>query len=96
MRRVPGRHRIGAAPVRVSPRRWDVAKTAAAAQLDQVEPAWFIWYGVGLQRFVAVAIWRTDGPLRIHAATVEELRELMREAELEAMASFVPGRAWVA
>lgn len=96
MRRPPGRHRIGTRPGRVEPRRWDAAKTAAAAQLDQVEPGWFITYGVGLRRFIAIAIWHAPSAMRIHAATIEELRELMREAELGVMASLDRGRTWVA
>ncbi|MEV7965137.1 hypothetical protein AB0O34_04050 [Sphaerisporangium sp. NPDC088356] len=83
----PGRHRIGVRPGRVDPRRWDLAKRAAAAQLDQMEPAWHVMYGLGSRRFVAMAIWHAPRPLRVDATTLDELRELMREAELEAMAS---------
>ncbi|RCG32013.1 hypothetical protein DQ384_05590 [Sphaerisporangium album] len=80
----------------MSPRRWDLAKTATAAQLDQVEPGWHIYYSVGLRRFVAIATWRADSPLQVRAATVEELREQMRDAELGAMVSLGGQWAWVA
>ncbi|MEV6982428.1 hypothetical protein AB0M95_14365 [Sphaerisporangium sp. NPDC051017] len=91
MNREPGRHRIGATPVQVESRRWDPAKRAAAAQLDQLEPGWFVSYGVGCRRFVAIALWHAHAPLRIEATTVDELRELMREAELGAPAGTVSG-----
>ncbi|WP_424536835.1 hypothetical protein ACOZ38_44580 [Sphaerisporangium viridialbum] len=89
MSREPGRHRIGVRPGQVQPRRWDLAKRAAAAQLDQMEPAWHISYGVGSRKFTAIAIWHAPHPLRVEAPTVEELRELMREAELDAMGMLV-------
>ncbi|MEU9887231.1 hypothetical protein [Sphaerisporangium sp. NPDC051011] len=92
MSRTPGRHRIGAALSQVEPRRWDVAKKAAAAQVDQMEPCWSVSYGVGSRRFLAIAVWHVPAPLRVEAATVEELRELMREAELGPLAG--PGRSW--
>jgi hypothetical protein len=84
----PGRHRTGARPGPVQPRRWDLAKQAAAAQLDQLEPAWFVSYGVGCRRFHAIATWHTT-PLRVEAATIPELREQMREAELRTAFSAV-------
>ncbi|GII87947.1 hypothetical protein Ssi03_59370 [Sphaerisporangium siamense] len=73
------------------PRRWDPAERAAAAQLDQLEPGWFVTYGVGSRRFVAIAAWRVPSPLRIETASIKELRELMREAESEAAR---PGELW--
>jgi hypothetical protein len=82
MNRPPGRHRTGVRPGPVQPRRWDPAKQAAAAQLDQLEPAWFISYGVGSRRFHAIATSHAT-PLRVEATTAHELRELMREAELQ-------------
>ncbi|GAA3831425.1 hypothetical protein GCM10022226_60690 [Sphaerisporangium flaviroseum] len=82
MSRRPGRHRIGIRPGPVQPRRWDLAKQAAAAQLDQLEPIWCVLYGVGSRRFHAIAVWHTT-PLRVEATTVQDLRELMREAELQ-------------
>ncbi|RCG29866.1 hypothetical protein DQ384_16970 [Sphaerisporangium album] len=96
MSREAGRHRIGGPVVRVEPRRWDLAKQAAACQVDQMEPAWFVMYGVGIRRFVAIAVWNAPSPLRVEAATVEELRELMREAELGPLAGLNRGWAWVA
>ncbi|MDH2428864.1 hypothetical protein [Sphaerisporangium sp. TRM90804] len=66
------------------PRRFDRAKKAAAAQLDQLEPSWLVLYGEWTRQFVAFARWTAE-PVRVAAATVEELRELMREAELSAM-----------
>ncbi|MFC4531434.1 hypothetical protein [Sphaerisporangium dianthi] len=83
MSRRPGRHRAGGVrPGPVRPRRWDLPQRAAAAQLDQLEPAWFVSYGVGSRRFLAIAAWHTT-PLRVEAATVHELQDLMRDAELE-------------
>ncbi|RCG29972.1 hypothetical protein DQ384_17585 [Sphaerisporangium album] len=96
MSREPGRHRVGTPPVQVESRRWDLAKRAAAHQLDQMEPAWFVSYGVGSRRFFAIATWRSPAPLRVEAASVEELREMMREAELGAMARVGGPWAWVA
>ncbi len=46
-------------------------------------------YGLGSRRFVAMAIWHAPRPLRVEASTLDELRELMREAELGAMARLV-------
>ncbi|MEV6981523.1 hypothetical protein AB0M95_09720 [Sphaerisporangium sp. NPDC051017] len=94
--REPGRHRVGGPQVRVEPRSWDPAKKAAASQVDQMEPGWFVSYGVGSRRFVAIATWRAPQPLRVEAGSVEELRELMREAELGAMAGLGRSWAWVA
>ncbi|MFC7382514.1 hypothetical protein [Sphaerisporangium rhizosphaerae] len=84
----------GVPPGPVRPRSWDLPQRAAAAQLDQREPAWFISYGVGSRRFLAIASWHTS-PLLVEATTVHELRELMRDAELEAALSpaRVPVRA---
>ncbi|GGL03665.1 hypothetical protein Sme01_65090 [Sphaerisporangium melleum] len=79
-----GRHRIGAPFRPVPSHRWDLAKKAAAAQLDQLEPAWLVYYGPGTRRFVAIAVWPAPRPLQVDAFTVEELRALMREAEVEA------------
>ncbi|GII63286.1 hypothetical protein Skr01_33710 [Sphaerisporangium krabiense] len=101
MRRPKGRHCAegeGQSP-RVNlqtPHRWDPAKTAAAAMLDQAEPGWFIFYGVGTRRFVAIAMWNAPSALRVEAPTLDELREQMREAELGATAALSHGRTWVA
>ncbi|GGK66172.1 hypothetical protein Sme01_11080 [Sphaerisporangium melleum] len=76
-----GRHRPGTPVAQVQPGRWDPAKRAAARQLDQLEPAWVVWYGVGARCFYAVAIWGTPGPLLVQSRTIEELRALMREAD---------------
>ncbi|GGK74870.1 hypothetical protein Sme01_34480 [Sphaerisporangium melleum] len=82
--RPAGRHHIGAVPriPHQAPRRWDPAKRAAAAQLDQIEPAWTVFYGVGSRRFTAIALWQAPTGLRVEATTTEELRMLMREAEM--------------
>ncbi|GII87787.1 hypothetical protein Ssi03_57770 [Sphaerisporangium siamense] len=86
----------------MDPRRWDQAKRAAAAQLNQLEPGWFVFYGVGSRRFVAFGTWWASVPVRVEARTAEELRELMREAEsgsATSTGSANPGgwsRAWVA
>ncbi|MEV7968532.1 ATP-binding protein [Sphaerisporangium sp. NPDC088356] len=79
--RVSGRHRRGADAGPAHPRRWDPAERAAARQLDQLEPGWAVWYGVGARCFYAVASWTTHGPLLVQARTADELRDLMREAE---------------
>ncbi|WP_248963451.1 ATP-binding protein [Sphaerisporangium perillae] len=68
--------------IRVRPRRWDPAERTAAQQLDQMEPAWAVWYGVGARCFYAVAIWPVPESLVVQARSVGELRDLMREAEL--------------
>ncbi|WP_440104198.1 ATP-binding protein [Streptosporangium sp. H16] len=56
-------------------------RTRAAERLDQVEPAWIVWYGPGTRHFHAVAVWPAPEPLIVRARTVDELRDLMREAE---------------
>ncbi|MEV6983131.1 ATP-binding protein [Sphaerisporangium sp. NPDC051017] len=77
-----GRHRRGAPITPFVPGDWDPAAKAAAQQLDQLDPSWSIWYGAGTRRFYAAATWTTPEPLTVHARTTEELRDLMREAEL--------------
>ncbi|MER6825450.1 ATP-binding protein [Streptosporangium sp. NPDC000563] len=76
-----GRHRRGTAIERVDSRIWDLAERAAAEQLDQIEPAWTVWYGTGTRHFHAVAGWPAPEPLIVRARTADELRALMREAE---------------
>ncbi|WP_405145076.1 ATP-binding protein [Sphaerisporangium sp. NBC_01403] len=76
-----GRHRHGVAVTEARPRRWDLAKRVTAQHLDQIEPGWSIWYGIGARRFYAAATWTTPEPLLVQGRTVEELRGLMREAE---------------
>ncbi|MET8140184.1 ATP-binding protein [Sphaerisporangium sp. NPDC005288] len=85
-----GRHRPGVAPTLVPSRRWDAAERAAAQQLDQMEPVWAIWYGVGSRRFYAVATWPLPAPLALQAGTADELRNLMREAERVVLFPLVP------
>jgi anti-sigma regulatory factor (Ser/Thr protein kinase) len=60
---------------------WDNAERASAEQVDRLEPAWAVWYGVGSRRFYAVARWATPVALTAKARSVEELRGLMHEAE---------------
>ncbi|MEV4525842.1 ATP-binding protein [Streptosporangium sp. NPDC049304] len=79
--RQSGRHRRGAVTERVDSRPWDLAERAAAEQLDQIEPAWTVWYGTGTRHFHAVAVWPAAEPLIVRARTADELRALMREAE---------------
>lgn len=79
--RMSGRHRRGEPVMPVPPRPWDVAKQAAARQLDLIEPAWTVWYGLGARRFYAVATWPAPEPLIVQARTADELCDLMREAE---------------
>jgi len=75
------RHRRGTATEQVGSRPWDPAERAAAEQLDQIEPAWTVWYGPGTRHFHAIALWPTPEPLTVRADTADELRTLMREAE---------------
>ncbi|MDH2429301.1 hypothetical protein [Sphaerisporangium sp. TRM90804] len=91
MSRPIGRHRDGGLPPRFRSRRWDAEKKADAAQLDQMEPSWVILYGEGTRQFIAFAKWTAE-PVRIAAASVDELRSLMREAELTAMFRGAPTR----
>ncbi|MEU8268070.1 hypothetical protein AB0B89_12965 [Sphaerisporangium sp. NPDC049002] len=63
---------------------------AAAVQLDQLEPGWHVMYGTWNRRFYAIALWSCE-PLMINSHTLEGLRELMRQSELEVIHS--PGRA---
>ncbi|MEV0754547.1 ATP-binding protein [Streptosporangium sp. NPDC050280] len=79
--RQSGRHRRGTASEQVGSRSWDPAERAAAEQLDQIEPAWIVWYGTGTRDFHAVAGWPAAEPLIVRARTADELRALMREAE---------------
>ncbi|WP_433352213.1 hypothetical protein ACQP25_03945 [Microtetraspora malaysiensis] len=88
----PRRHAIGRPSVRVYRRDWDADKRRAAAQLDQAEPAWLVSYGLGSRRFFAVAAWPVSRPLIVEAINVDELRDLMREAELTEIAA---NRAYV-
>ncbi|MGW4644624.1 ATP-binding protein [Sphaerisporangium sp. NPDC004334] len=85
-----GRHRPGVARTLVPSRRWDAAERAAAQQLDQMEPVWAIWYGVGSRRFYAVATWPLPAPLVLQAGAADELRDLMREAERAVLFHPVP------
>ncbi|GII87284.1 hypothetical protein Ssi03_52740 [Sphaerisporangium siamense] len=66
--------------------RWDAGKRALAAQMDRLEPGWHVMYGLWSRRFYAIA---TCCPVAmiVEARTPEELRERMREGELEAMTS---------
>ncbi|WP_433371611.1 ATP-binding protein [Streptosporangium sp. CA-115845] len=79
--RQSGRHRRGTATAQVISRPWDLAERACAERLDQIEPAWTVWYGPGTRRFHAVAVWPAPEPLIVQAGTADELRDLMREAE---------------
>jgi anti-sigma regulatory factor (Ser/Thr protein kinase) len=60
---------------------WDITERAVAEQVDQMEPTWAVWYGVGSRRFHAVATWAVPQPLIVDARSAGELRDLMREAE---------------
>ncbi|MEU9833095.1 ATP-binding protein [Streptosporangium sp. NPDC048047] len=76
-----GRHRRGAPVTAAQPGRWDGVHRDSARRLDQTEPAWTVWYGVGTRRFYAVAAWPAPEPLIVHARTPDELRHLMRGTE---------------
>ncbi|MFC4535637.1 ATP-binding protein [Sphaerisporangium dianthi] len=77
-----GRHRRGGIAIRVRPGDWDLAERVAARQLDQMEPAWAVWYGLGGRRFYAAAVWPASEPLIVQAGTADELLDRMREAEV--------------
>lgn len=89
-----GRHRRGHPAAQFTRGRWDLAHRAAAQQLDLIEPAWAIWYGVGGRHFHAVATWRTSIPLMVRARTIEELRDQMREAEVTTLARGQTALGW--
>ncbi|MFF0309711.1 ATP-binding protein [Streptosporangium sp. NPDC004379] len=76
-----GRHRHGAPVTAARPHPWDGAHRDSARRLDEAEPAWTVWYGVGTRRFYAVAAWPAPEPLIVHAAGTDGLRRLMRGAE---------------
>jgi hypothetical protein len=63
-------------------RDWDADKRHATLRLDVTEPAWAVFYGVGSRRFYAIAAWPVPHPLILDAGDTDELRALMREAEL--------------
>jgi hypothetical protein len=65
----------------VSRRDFDAAAITQAEVLDQLEPAWVVWYGVYFRRFYAIALTSGVGPLCIAAGSCEALRSLMRESE---------------
>ncbi|MEV6982648.1 ATP-binding protein [Sphaerisporangium sp. NPDC051017] len=62
---------------------WDTTERALAQQLNEVEPAWTVWYGVGSRRFFAIATWGTSTPLIVEGRSIDEVRVLMREVESE-------------
>ncbi|WP_433366196.1 ATP-binding protein [Streptosporangium sp. CA-115845] len=72
--RQSGRHRRGTVTEQVAPQPWDPAERAAAEQLDQIEPAWTVWYGPGTRHFHAVAVWPTPEPLTLRARTADEFQ----------------------
>jgi hypothetical protein len=80
-RRALGRHGEGYRPRTVAPRVFDPTARAQAAQLDQLEPGWLVWYGVYDRLFYAIARTGTADPACIGARTPDALRALMREAE---------------
>lgn len=91
-RRAAARHARGQAAIHVRRRSWDADKRHAAALLDLVEPAWVVFYGLGSRRFFAMATWPVPRPLIVSAADVEELRDLMREAELTSAVGLAAAR----
>jgi hypothetical protein len=80
-----GQHVEGAPAAAVRPIWWDPASRAAAAELDQLEPGWMVWYGPWSRRFYAIAAWNAPCPVLLDAPTAEELRDQMRQAEDPAM-----------
>ncbi|GAA1265732.1 hypothetical protein GCM10009677_17310 [Sphaerisporangium rubeum] len=91
MSRTGGRHAEGAPVTEVRSVHWDTAKRAAAEELDRLEPGWLVLYGTWSRRFYAIALWEAPCPVLLDARTAEELRGLMRQAELAGM---VPALRW--
>lgn len=81
-RHASARHATGRPSDEVHRRYWDAEQRLAAARLDQAELAWAISYGLGSRRFYAIATWPVPHPLILDATSLDELRELMREAEM--------------
>ncbi|GIH62859.1 hypothetical protein [Microbispora siamensis] len=81
-RHASARQATGRPSDEVHRRYWDAEQRLAAARLDEVEPAWAISYGLGSRRFYAIATWPVPHPLILDATSLDELRELMREAEM--------------
>jgi hypothetical protein len=75
------RHGKGRPSVPVHRRAWDTGQRLAAARLDRAEPVWAVSYGLGSRRFYAIAAWPVSVSLILEARSIDELRELMREAE---------------
>ncbi|MEV6979921.1 hypothetical protein AB0M95_01455 [Sphaerisporangium sp. NPDC051017] len=63
---------------------FDPAARAQAAQLDQLEPGWAIWYGVYDRLFYAISRTGMAAPSCVAAPSPDALHALMREAEAAA------------
>ena len=85
-----GRHRRGAVPRAFVRREWDRAQRADAAELDEAEHRWLVMYRPGSRRFHAIATGTGLAPMIVEARTSEELRELMRDAELPELPGLSP------
>jgi hypothetical protein len=80
-----GRHRLGRPYLKVNPTRWNPAERAAAANLNLTEPGWLVAYSLGRRLFYAIARWARHESVMVEAASIEQLHERMREAELAAV-----------
>jgi anti-sigma regulatory factor (Ser/Thr protein kinase) len=81
--RQTGRHKKGMVTQQVIRGIWGETERALAHQTDQIATKWVVWYGVGSRRFYAIATWGVPQPLIVQARSIEDLRDLMREAESE-------------
>jgi hypothetical protein len=81
-RHASARHATARPSDRVHRRYWGAEQRWAAARLDEAEPAWAVSYGLGSRRFYAIATWPVPHPLILDATSLDELRELMREAKM--------------
>jgi hypothetical protein len=77
-----GRHRQGRPSTQPNHHEWDSAQRAKAAQLDLLEPGWLVLYGPYYRRFYAIARTSAVSESVVEATTPEELRALMRQAEV--------------
>ncbi|GGK91795.1 hypothetical protein Sme01_54140 [Sphaerisporangium melleum] len=80
-RRTRGRHSEGYRSPAVSRRVFDPAARAQAAQLDQLEPGWLIWYAVYDRLYYAISHTGITTPACVAGPTPDALCALMREAE---------------
>jgi hypothetical protein len=76
-----GRHEPETFQIDVPRQAFDAEHRAIAHHLDQTEPWWVIWWGVGTRQFFALPTWDAPCGLAVSARTPGELLEEMRAAE---------------